>query len=347
MKHTRLVFLVFMNLIAALFHFGCKTSKPGVSIFPYVQTTPDDSGIIFPFNKNEKTGFYKINTTDSLISEFLPPQQGILSKPTLSNSNQLLFFSYAEKNNNLYNEALAALSLKDSTYKKIKKINLILIDIIPSKDINKLYIILANEINKSSPLVSARPKIMNIYTYSILDSTINIEFRLDAYSVNGKSFLDYNGENLFMNITFHQTDSAKRISGPYKINLKSKKLTYLVPNNLAKLHPDIDLSGITKEFYTNYLYPMPSKDDDIFFLKGVYDVYKVDQKSMNAEIIYSQTKADRFEHHLTLKGIASFNNKNDIIIIKQTQKGDAFLILNKDNIQKIYPLNMDKFIDDF
>jgi hypothetical protein len=336
-----------MNLIASFLQFSCKTAKEGISIFPHVQATPTDDGIIFPLNRNDKTGLYILKLKDTTVTEILPPYPGIIANPTLSSKMDKLFLSYAKKENGVYNEFIASFNLQDSTFTQLKAINQIAIDIVPSEDPNKLYLFLANEIDKSSPLSTYRAKSVNLYSYSIAENTINLEVRLNAYTVSGKGFMDATGENLFMNIAFGEKDSRSKPSGPYKINMKSKTLTYLVPNNIADLHPNVDMRGITKEFYTATLQPMPSKQANIYFLEGVYDVYEVNEKDGLAKIIFKQSVHDRFDRHFTLKGIANFKNTNDIIIVRKSQNGDQFVILSSEANDRIYPINMDSLINNF
>ena len=104
---------------------------------------------------------------------------------------------------------------------------------------------------------------------------------VNAYLIGGKPGFDASDTSLYLNLIFADRlgpgprPPHPRLDGPYKYNVDTQELTYLVPPSFTALHPRIAKHRDAREYYTMFLIPAPARSGSRYYLEGNYQAYEV------------------------------------------------------------------------
>ena len=335
---NRSILIAVAASLAALFS-SCKTIQASVAINPSVSLTLLDADIVFSCNGNGKTGLYLMNIASGAVTEFVKPQLGSIHNPSISCDGKSIEYLFAENNNGKALFYFATTSLKSGGITKVFQFERPVSTITVSSCEDLIYFTSAQYFGHSSPINRPSAKMMELYTVSRAGKNVQRVSNFGAYVIGGDLHLEKNSNEIYLNLIF---DKDNLPDGPYKYNLSSKTLTYLVPSNMNEIHPGVE-KDFNRDFYITQLVPIPTNKSETVLLKGAYIIYALDVAKKFGRIIHEQQQNSRYKFSNTIRSLEAFHNSRDCLFFKEDSLFGSFVIV-KDNGEEIkIPVDMAAF----
>lgn len=348
-----------INIILTLSFFAfssCKMTKESAVILPNVAIDQTDNFVIFSYSTNGKTGLYKLQLDNGLVTNWVLPVNGLIFSPNYSKDGTFLIYVMTEKENNKWSNVIYMSDNSGNNKKRILSLNTNIIDATLTPNGKRIYFTTASIIGNSSPIAKPIAKEMNIYSIDIKGEDLKKETHISAYNIGGKLNFDLTGKNLFFQMFNYEKDSVIKIMeekngafklhkncGPYMFNIENKELRSLVPSNYENLH-----NKVNDNFLLDFLRPVPSNKTQEFFLLSGTTVYKLDLNTLKGDFFYEEPEEDRNRKY-HIQSFIPLSQQNKFLMVKQIDKNEnSFFILNqKGEVERIIKPNMESFKNDF
>jgi hypothetical protein len=257
----------------------------------------------------------------------------------ISKNGENIFFVQNETQSNRMFCVIKSRESNELRSTTLVRVNQIIISIAFSQRENKIYFIAANDYGKSSPVTSARPRLMELYSFAIDTKITRKEANFTAYNISGGITLDNEERKLYMCIHFIDEQFMK--SGPYEFDIEKSRLTSLVPVNYKAEVKRNFVRKIKKGPATDpfFLKPIPSVNSNYTYLVGDTEVYKLSRSLDTMALVYNSTTKEKLQYRII--GVRKLIKEEGIVLFETNYKNDRFILLRGDNNWTEFPINYD------
>jgi hypothetical protein len=318
---------------------GCKTVEPAASILPTIHPTRSDAAVVFAYTKQGKSGVYRVNTRTAVVTEVVPPQNGLIYEPCPSRDGKSVWYLLLETVDNRYRYAVATTDTADATVRKVFESTTPITSLAVSERTRRLYFASAREAGRSSPVGTNAFRVMELFSVTRDGRDVRKESAFGAYQIRGGLAFDASEENLFLNISFARKD---QVDGPYRYHLRDQTLTYLARTEGKPAPGQPRARRPVKYQFADFLQPAPSRDGHVVYLKDSYRVYALPNGSNSPRLLYQQSEEERGYGH-GIVGVATLNTDNGVLVHRQTSTGAPFVIVSETGSVREIPVDMARF----